>query len=234
MVGIIPNFIQCQCDPLYTLVIIPLIIGIIASFFAVIFYDFIIFRRFYLNLCKEIDDNYRKIQDDELNFQFSRMRGILERKIQAPNHIEWIGLGKTISIWILVQKTDINPTDYYRYLTSNDLKNFIQRGYYHYIKEHEENLTLFYLACENLSTRTQDHERLFNYSPERLYPNFNTTATDNEKRENLEDYIGNIRMMINFFRPSIELQYTNLRPVLKKDIFHVIKLYLSKNFSFTK
>ena len=226
MVGTFPDF----CDPLFTLVIIPLITGIIASFFVVIFYDFIIFRRFYLNLCKEIDNNYEKIQEGTLNSQFSRMRDILDRKIQDPSIIEWIGLGKIISIWILVQKNDTSPTDYYRYLTSNDLKNFIQRGYYHYIKKYEENLTLFYLACENLSTRTQDHERVFNYSPERLYPNFNTTANENEKRENLEDYIRNIQAMINLFRPSIEIKYTNLQPVLKKDIFHVVKLYLSENF----
>lgn len=227
MAGTFPDF----GDPLFTLVIMPLITGIIASFFVVIFYDFIIFRRFYLNLCKEIDDNYEKIQANALNSQFSRMRDILERKIQDPNRIEWIGLGKIISIWILVQKTDTTPTDYYRYLTSNDLKNFIQRGYYHYIKKCEENLTLFYLSCENLSTRTQDHERIFNYSPERLYPNFNTTATDTEKRENLEDYIRNIQAMINVFSPSIELQYTNLQPFLKKDILYVVKLYLSENFT---
>jgi len=209
------------------LVAIPLITGIIASFFVVIFYDFIIFRRFYLNLCKEIDDNFRKIQNDELNLQFSRMRNILERKIQDPNHIEWIGLGKTISVWILVQKTDSTLTDYYRYLSSNDLKNFIQRGYYHYIKECEENLTLFYLACEKLSTNSQDHEKAFNYL--RDNPIYSSSATDDEKRHCLENYIDEIRIALNIFRPSIELQYTNLRPVLKKDIFHVVKLYASKN-----
>ena len=225
--GLILNFIQN--DPLYTLIVIPIFIGIIASFLVVIFYDFIIFRRFYLNLCMEIDDNYKKIQDDELNLQFSRMHDILERKLKDPNLIEWIGLGKTISIWILIQKTDTNPvTDYYRYLTSNDLKNFIQRGYYHYIKECEENLTRFYLVCENLSIRTQDHEKVFNYSREN--PIYSTTATDDEKRKSLESYFESIRLVFNFFRPSIELTYINIHPFLRKDIFHVIKLYVSKTF----
>ena len=152
MVTIIPEFILC--NPIFTVLIIPLIIGLFASLIAVIFYDFIVFRRFYLNLCKEIDDNHRKISDDELNSQFSRMREILERRIQNPEVFEWIGFGKTISIWILVLKNDTNPTDYYRYLKNNDLRNFIQsRGYYHYIKQNEEVLTLFYLACENLSVQ---------------------------------------------------------------------------------
>jgi hypothetical protein len=229
MVGIIPEFIQL--DPLFTLVIIPILIGVIASFFVVIFYDFLIFRRFYLNLCKEIDDNYKKVQDDELNLQFSRVREILERKLKDPNHIEWIGFRKIISIWILVQKTDTRPTDYYRYLTSNDLKNFIQRGYYQYIKECEENLTLFYLACENFSTQTQEHEKVLNYSRENLI--YSTTATDDEKRSGIESFLDVIRSLINLYRPSIELQYTNLQSFLKKDIFHIVKLYLSKNFSIT-
>jgi hypothetical protein len=214
---------------IFKVLIIPLIIGIFASIVAVIFYDFIVFRRFYLNLCKEIDDNYRRISDNELNSQFSRMREILERRIQYPNIFEWIGFGKTISIWILVQKTDTNPTDYYRYLKNNDLRNFIQsRGYYHYIKENEEVITLFYLSCEDLSNQTQNHERIFNYSPETIYPNFNT-ATNNEKREILENYIGTLREMIIDNRPQIILQYTNVRRVLKKNIFHVLKLYISKN-----
>ena len=211
------------------LIVLPLITGIFASFFVVIFYDFIIFRRFYLNLCKEIDDNFQKIQNGELNSQFSRMRSILERKIKDPNHIEWIGLGKTISVWILVQKGDTTLTDYYRYLTSNDLKNFIQRGYYHYVKQCEENLTLFYLACEKLSTNSQDHEKAFNYS--RTNPIYSDSATADEKRHCLENYIEEIQIALNSYRPSIEFQYKNLQTVLKKDIFHVVKLYISENFT---
>lgn len=209
------------------LVAIPLITGIVASFFVVIFYDFIIFRRFYLNLCKEIDENHRKIQTDELNFQFSRMQSILERKIQDPNHIEWIGLGKTISIWNFVQKTDSTTTDYYRYLSNNELKNFIQRGYYHYIKECEENITLFYLTCDKLSINSQDHEKIFNYSQDN--PIYSSSAMDDEKRRYLKNYFNEIKVMINIFRPSIELQYNNLQPVLKKDFLHVVKLYVLKN-----
>lgn len=225
MSNIIPDWLNC--DPLYTLIIIPLIIGIIASFFVVIFYDFIVFRRFYLNLCNEIDDNYKKIQDPELNRQFSRIREIFTKKLQNPHHNEWVGFGKIISIWILVQKTDTSPADYYRYLSNNDFKNFIQHGYYHYIKKYDENLTLFYLDCETLSEDTQDYEKMFNYTPTRLFPNF-STATTEEKFAVLEQYIEIIRGVILASRPSINTQYNNLHPVFQKSIFHVLKIYWSK------
>jgi len=223
MIEIIPNFLLC--DPIFTVIIIPFIIGIIASFFVVIFYDFIIFRRFYLNLCKEIEENYRRVQPSELDYQFSRMRSILERKIQDPNHIEWIGLGKTISIWIFVQKTDSNPTDYYRYLMSNDIKNFIQRGYYHYIKKYEENLSLFYLACEDLSIRTQNQEKSFNFSQNN--PIYDSTVGDDKKRNILEDYIRGLQITIRISQISIDVQYKNLQPFFKMNLFHIIKLYFS-------
>lgn len=215
-------------NPIVSLIIAPIITGIIA----VIVYDFFNFRRFYLNFCGEIKDNYSKIQTERLNREFEEMREKFERKIQDPNHEEWIGLGKKISIWILVQKTDTEPTDYYRYLSSNNLRNLIQHGYYDFIKEQEENLTRFYLVCENISNSTQDLERVFNYSPDTLFPNYSTSSPE-EKRNYYAAFVDLMGIHFRQTKPELENWYQNLQPLLSTEPFHILKMYINSVFSWS-
>jgi len=214
-------------DSLVTLLIIPAFIGILTSLFVVLLYDFLHFRRFFVNLCNEIEINYKKIQEEELNLQFSRTREIFERKQEDIHH--WVGLGKIISIWTFVQKIDTNPPDYYRYLSSNALKNFIQRGYYHYIKDYEENLMLYYLDCEFISNATQNIEREFNCYPEKKYPGYQNADIE-KRREFLETFIKEIHSAIILYQPELEVYYKNIHKFFRRNLFHVVKVYILEDF----
>ena len=90
----------------------------------------------FINLSLEINENHSKIQDTKLIPEFLRMQQIFEKRIEKPGHIERVGFRKIVSVWIFVQKIDRQATAYSRYLSSNDLRNFIQHGYYQYIKEY--------------------------------------------------------------------------------------------------
>jgi len=178
-------------------------------------------------VCDEIDENYSKMQETALNEQFNRMRNIWTKNIANSNQNEWVGFGKRISIWILSDKVDTTGTDYYRYLSNNELKNFIRQGFYGFIREIEENLTLYYLDCETFSVNEQNIEKLL--LRERTSANF-PALSDIEKNELFERRIHEIESLTLVYRSSLLIKYNNIHPYFKKNFVYAMKLYLLENF----
>lgn len=198
------------------IVIIPIVV--------VFLYNFITFIIFFRNLCTEIDDNMKKIQRNSVEMELEGMREKLNKRISDSTD-QWVGFGKTIIIWIFTQKTDTTPVSYYRYLPSNDFRNFVQRGYYHYIREIAEQLTLFYFYCDQISTKTQDIE-----SNEINHNSRFWNLSSNQQKVELEEKIENIRSKFGIYRPEIEEIYykRGVQPFFDKNLFHIAKLYLFK------
>jgi hypothetical protein len=197
-------------------IILPLIV--------IFLYDLMRFRKSYYNLCDEIDENFLKIQESEVNRQFQRMRDTWIKNKQNLHQNEWIGFGKRISIWILANKIDTTSTDYYRYLSNNELKNFIQSGNYGSIERIEENLTLYYIYCERLSVITQDIEKIIN-NEFRFNDLF--SKPDEVQQKFVEDKIHAMQVTIEAYRSTISEEYNNIHPVFRKGIIQVIRLYFS-------
>ena len=199
---------------------------ILLPILVIFLYDFFNFLKFFYNLCDEIDENYSKMQNVKLNEQFTRMRNIWNKDVENPHQFEWIGFAKIISIWTLAEKNDTVATDYYRYLPSNELKNFIRRGYYPYIKQIEESLTLFYLYCEDFSISEQNIEKI-------IHNDFTSTDLNSQPLVVKNAYFDNkmtaIQVITNSYQPSIFLKYNEIHPFFKKGIFWVIILYVSES-----
>lgn len=208
-------------NPSVSLVVVPIVTGIIV----VLIDDFFSFRKHYLALQTEINGNYRRVQDDEISNQFNIMSSKLERNLLDPARGEWVGFEKVIAVWILVHQND-TETDFYRYLPSNDFKNFIQHGYYQAIKDFQEPLTLFYLGCERLSIWTQDEEKKLQYRLEYGSSFHNILPTDDGKRTILKQYSEYMGPEIKKFRPSIDREYENLKPLLDTSLLSSLKQYL--------
>lgn len=166
------------------------------------------------------------MQTVKINEQFTRMRNILNKDIENPHQFEWIGFAKIISIWTFAEKNDIEATDYYRYLPSNELKNFIRRGYYPYIKQIEENLTLFYLYCDDFSIKEQNIEKIIR--DEFTSTNLISQSSD-VKNTYIENKIIEIQVLSESYRPAIFQKYNDIHSFFKKNIFWIIILYLSEN-----
>ncbi len=193
-------------------------------------YDLFNFIKFYNNLCQEIDDNFKKMQTIELNNQFERMRRIFQDNLNTPTRNEWVGFAKVISIWTLAEKNDTIETDYYRYLSNNELKNFIRQGYYEYIKPNEEQLTLYYLDCENFSIDEQNLEKTIR--DEFNYPALASLSTDRQQAL-LERKISEIQCIIDRDQSKILEGYRAIHPSFYRGWHHGIKLYLMES-SFVK
>lgn len=195
-------------------ILLPLIV--------IFLYDLFDFVKCYNNLCREIDSNFNKMQNVALNEQFNRMRRIFRDNINEPTRDEWVGFSKTISIWILSSKNDTSGRDYYRYLPNNELKNFIQRGYYKYISRFEENLTLFYLDCDVFSIKEQNVEK--NIKNE-IHYSASSSFSPEQQKSYLENKIIEIQSYINEYQPSIVSQYALIHPFFKMGMVHGIRLF---------
>jgi hypothetical protein len=204
-------------------ILLGIITFIFLPLFVIILYDFWTFRKFFINLCNEIDKNFERISKEAIEKEFSQMRKQLEITINGGGM--WIGFNKHILAWILALKTDINPTDIYRYLPSNEFRNFITRGYYNYIKEIDEPLTLFYHNCDRVSIVTQRIEAdIINYNAAFL------DLPPQGKRDKLEDIILKLRGCFERVRKDIEEKYREIHPFFKSDLIHIGKIYMSNNF----
>ncbi|MDO9549642.1 MAG: hypothetical protein Q7J03_01585 [Methanoregula sp.] len=220
--GIDLNFIEIL-KLIAELVLVPIIV--------IYLYDFVNFFKCFNNLCDEINENYSKIQETAINEQLDRMQKIWSTRIENSYHPEWVGFAKRISLWILSEKNDIAGTDYYRYLSNNELKNFIRQGYYRFIQEREENLTLFYVYCENLSISEQNIEKIIN---QKMSLTGYSSEPYSSKRQFLDDNLKKIQYISNSYRPVISEKYEIIHPFFKRRIFHVIRLYLSENLFIKK
>lgn len=212
-------------------ILFTLILGVIASYLVVLIYDFYNFRKYYIALYDEVQENYNRTQNDELCKQFSEIKRRFKKRIEDPLYREWVGLGKIIAIWIFVLKTDTHPTDYYRYLSSNNFKNFIQRGYYNYIKGIEESITLFYFYCDGLSIETQETEKWFKSDSEGKYDYFRTTATDDEIKRYIDIYIMRLQGTIDIYNREIERNYKEMKPLLRRENSYITKLFFKDSIS---
>lgn len=194
-------------------------------------YDLFNFVRCFNNLCCEIEENYHKMQNSQIDEQFTRMRNSLNKNIDNLCQNEWIGFAKVISIWTLAEKNDIQGNDYYRYLSNNELKNFIRQGYYRYVKENEENLTLFYLDCDNFSIKEQNIEKTI-WNHFRSDPLFSESSDRNHQY--LNDKINEINNFVTVYQSSIIPRYTAIHPSFKKGVLFAMKHYFSENFMIKK
>ena len=194
-------------------------------------YDFVNFLKCFNNLCDEIDENHSKIQTTEINKQLKRMETIWNRQIENSHPFEWVGFAKRISIWILSEKNDTDGTDYYRYLPSDELKNFIRQGFYRFIKDHEESLTLFYVYCEGFSVKEQNIEKIVNNKMRNAEYRYKPFA---DKKLFFDNKIEQIRFQSITYLPGISDRYNEIHPFFKKGLIYVIPLYLSKNILIEK
>jgi hypothetical protein len=193
-----------------------LIVPIFASIIAVLLYNGLQYRKYFNALCKEIQKNYSNILNKEIESQISRMIKIHEKCIKNPEHKEWTGFGKTISLWIIFQETNTINKDFYRYLPNNQLKNFIARGYYHYIEDVTTPLTYFYLSCEMFSIFTQDLERQILMNQERFFGLKFPSITDEIRVKNLNEIISLIRNNLNPSQKTITDYYNQLKPEFRE------------------
>ena len=184
------------------------------------------FRKFFCNLCDEIRENIEKMHTEKIENEFTEMRNKLNKRIDNPEDKTWVGFGKTIIIWIMAQKIDTSSTSYYRYLPSNEFRNFMARGYYSYIKKVEEPLTLFYFECDSVSIITQNIESNLNHDQE-----FWSLASTG-KIIRLKIAIDSIRFVFDRDRHEIENIYykRGLQSFFNKNILNVTKIYLSELF----
>ncbi len=210
--------------PILEDILFKLLEFLILPLIVIIFYDFITFLTFFGNLCDEIDENFKKSQSSQVEAELDGMRNKLNERILNSTDV-WVGFGKTIIIWVFTQKTDTNPSYYYRYLPSNEFRNFVQRGYYHYVKEIAEQLTLFYFYCDRVSITTQDIESN-NINHNSIF----WGLPSNDQKNVLEIEIERIRFAFNYSRPTLENIYyqRGIHSFFNKNIFHIAKLYLFK------
>lgn len=198
------------------------------SIVAVVVYNGLQYRKYFNALCKELYQNYSKIQNKEIESQLSRMREIHDKCIKDPSHKEWTGFGKTISLWIIIQETNTINQDFYRYLPNNQLKNFITRGYYGHIENVATPITYFYLDCERFSIFTQNLEKRIIMNRERFF-NEKFDITDEKKKENLNEIISVINTIVGQFQKTISDNYIQLKPEFREIGLIEIHRWLLRN-----
>jgi len=214
---------------LVTATLIYFLIPIFVSFLTVIVYDGLQYRKYFNALYREIQNNTLNIQNTAIDFQISRMQEIHDRCLQNPELREWTGFEKTISIWIIIQETNTTNQDFYRYLPNNQLKNFISRGYYGYIEDFATPLTTFYLACERFSVFTQNLEKQVLMNRERFFGERCNDTTDEQRLENLNEIITEIRNDLTASQAIITNCYSQLEPEFQEIGIIEIHRWLLKN-----
>jgi len=216
MVDVITCLNNFLSSDLFNTIMVYLILPFFVSVIVVLVYDGLQYRKYFNALCQEITKNSLNIQNTAIDLQISRMREIHERCLKNPDHREWTGFGKTISLWIIIQETDTINRDFYRYLPNNQLKNFISRGYYSHIEDFATPLTTFYLACDRLSIFTQNLEKRILMNQERFFGARGHDTTDEQRIENFNQIISEIRNNLTGFQETITNCYSQLEPQFRK------------------
>jgi len=208
---------------------IYLILPFFVSVIVVLVYDGMEYRKYFNALCREIQKNSENIQNNAIENQISRMREIHERCLHNPNHREWTGFGKTISLWIIIQETDTTNRDFYRYLPNNQLKNFISRGYYSHIEDYATPITTFYLACDRFSVSTQNLEKRIFMNRERFFGERCSDITDQQRIDNLNEIISEIMNNVMVSQDAITNLFSQLEPTFQEIALYEIHRWLLKS-----
>ena len=213
----------------FNAIMVYLILPFFVSIIVVLVYDGLQYRKYFNALCREITYNNNNIQNDVVESQISRMREIHERCLHNPEHREWTGFGKTISLWIIIQETDTINRDFYRYLPNNQLKNFISRGYYSHIEDYTTPLTTFYLACDRFSVSTQNLEKRILMNQERFFGVRYNDITDEQRIYNLNEIISEIMNNVTGSQHAITDYFSQLEPTFQEIPLYGIHRWLLKS-----
>jgi hypothetical protein len=203
---------------------------ILFPIFVIISYDFLTFRRYWINLCREIDENHKRIEYEEIEKQVLRMEEEFKKRI-GGNPRAWVGFEKNISIWKIVLNISEMRVRPYRYFLNTEITTFIQKGYYHFVKKYEEDLTNFYFFCESAGVDTQLTEVKFDDYLKGKHPEIPSTTIE-EKTAFLNNIIQVIKFQFNQYRPLINERYQNIHIYFKKDFSHILNIYLKDLLGF--
>jgi len=220
------NFLSSD---LFSAIMIYLILPFFVSVIVVFVYDGLQYRKYFNALCREIQKNNQNIQNNAIENQISRMREIHERCLHNPNHREWTGFEKTISLWIIIQEIDTTNRDFYRYLPNNQLKNFISRGYYSHIEDYATPITTFYLACDGFSVLTQNLEKRIIMNQERFFGERYGGITDQQRIDNLNKIISEIMINALGSQDAITNYFSQLEPTFQDIALYEIHRWLLKS-----
>jgi hypothetical protein len=212
----------------FNIILLPFIIGLFASITTVLIYEGVKYRRYFNALCAEIKNNYDKMQNKEFENQKLRMYNIHEKCLKNPQNKEWVGFAKTISLWISIQEMDKTKQIFYRYLSNNDFKNFINHGYYSSTQENSESLFIFYFACEQFSDIDQKFENQIFINRERFADGIIGDYTDDIRKKNLDIYINLIDAAFHSYQDLINKEYPNLKKSFQKIRIYEINKWLFK------
>lgn len=197
---------------IFSLIIIPIIAGIIASIIAILFQSkYRLFFQFN-QLCEEIKRNHDKLSDTTIQANISDMKKIHQESILDPTIREWIGFHpKEISEWIIINNPNSAFENEYRYLSSNKFRYFVLNGYLAKIPNNiTHDLIRFYFLCERFSVITQYDESKILMNIERV----NLKPLHKEESEfisNFNDGVQHMELAISELKPEIDRLYCEIK-----------------------
>ncbi len=140
-------------------IIASLFIGLLTSIFTIFFYEYLKYCKHFARLYCEIHDNWDKIKRENIQNEIEQMNNTFENNLQRPiQERKWIGFGKLIDIWVIHDNSNEYKDDY-QYLSTNEIKNFINNGYFVKLDKILDSILEFYYYCESFSHSSQNLER---------------------------------------------------------------------------
>jgi len=178
----------------------------------------------------EIINNWKKMDIKNIRDEIHQMKKTHEENFQKPINKNWVGFGKKIDIWVIHDTTKEYKDDY-QFLSTNEIKNFINNGYHVKLKKILDNILEFYYYCESFSHSSQNCERSIlmnqNLRLSRRHENEIEYSVD-ECNTNLDEQIEKIWDEYQYHKEKIEHHYGSFIDILENCRPIISNYYIAK------
>lgn len=209
-------------------IIFDFILALVVSIITIVCFDYYNYCKSFSRLYCEIFTNYNKMNIKNIREEIDQMKKTHEENFQKSSDLKnWVGFRKKIDIWVIHDSSNEFKDDY-QYLSTNEIKNFINNGYYVKCEKILDNMLEFYYYCESFSHSSQDCERF-------IFMNQNLRLSKRHEDEvvySIDQYNSNLNEQIEKIWAEYQYHNKKIESHYKRfiDSFEDIKPYLSKYF----